>query len=193
MAQPDAASTKPSATPPLAGRFNMPVAPDAWPRSLPQQGRDARARSSGLTIFGIPNARAGGQWPARAERGPGGAQDRTTGPRRTGPKRPKGRVEEAPRTFPVTVPPCSLWSKGGSSLSSPFGLRVAPAPALDCLGPTLSATAFGSGRRRAERDAARAEREAAKVAAAAAEGEVKGLRLALEEARRPFWRRWLGP
>ena len=43
----------------------------------------------------------------------------------------------------------------------------------------------------AERDAARAEREAAKVAAAGAEGEAKGLRLALEEARRPFWRRWL--
>jgi hypothetical protein len=36
------------------------------------------------------------------------------------------------------------------------------------------------------------QREAAKVAAAAAEGEAKGLRLALEEARRPFWRRWLG-
>ncbi len=46
-----------------------------------------------------------------------------------------------------------------------------------------------------ERDAAQAERdrEAAKVAAAAAEGEAKGLRLTLEEARRPFWRRWLGP
>ena len=44
----------------------------------------------------------------------------------------------------------------------------------------------------AERDAARAEREAAKVAAAAAEGEAKGLREALAEARRPFWRRWLG-
>ena len=43
---------------------------------------------------------------------------------------------------------------------------------------------------RAER--AEAEREAAKVAAAAADGEAKGLRLALEEARRPFWRRWLG-
>ena len=27
---------------------------------------------------------------------------------------------------------------------------------------------------------------------ASAEGEAKGLRLALEEARRPFWRRWLG-
>jgi hypothetical protein len=27
----------------------------------------------------------------------------------------------------------------------------------------------------------------------AADGEAKGLRLALEEARRPFWRRWLGP
>ncbi len=38
----------------------------------------------------------------------------------------------------------------------------------------------------------RTEAEAAKVAAAAAEGEAKGLRLALEEARRPFWRRWLG-
>jgi hypothetical protein len=38
---------------------------------------------------------------------------------------------------------------------------------------------------RTERDAARAEREAAKVAAA--EGEAKGLRLALEEARRPLW------
>jgi chromosome segregation ATPase len=57
-----------------------------------------------------------------------------------------------------------------------------------------------------EREAARAEiaverartaqaeqaRESAKVAAAAAEGEAKGLRLALEEARRPFWRRWIG-
>ena len=45
----------------------------------------------------------------------------------------------------------------------------------------------------AERDVARAEREIAKVAAAAAEGEAKGLREALAEARRPFWRRWLGP
>ena len=44
----------------------------------------------------------------------------------------------------------------------------------------------------AERDAARAEREAAKVAAASAEGEARGLREALAEARRPFWRRWLG-
>jgi len=42
-----------------------------------------------------------------------------------------------------------------------------------------------------ERDAARAEREAAKVAAPSAEGEVRGLRDALAEARRPFWRRWL--
>ena len=33
----------------------------------------------------------------------------------------------------------------------------------------------------------KAEREAAKVAAASAEGEAKGLRLALEEAQRPFW------
>jgi hypothetical protein len=44
----------------------------------------------------------------------------------------------------------------------------------------------------AERDAARAEREAAKVAAAEAAGEARGLREALAEARRPFWRRWLG-
>ncbi len=36
------------------------------------------------------------------------------------------------------------------------------------------------------------EREEARIRAAAAEGEAKGLRLALEEARRPFWRRWLG-
>jgi flagellar biosynthesis/type III secretory pathway protein FliH len=36
------------------------------------------------------------------------------------------------------------------------------------------------------------EREAAKVATASAEGRAEGLRLALEEARRPFWRRWLG-
>ena len=48
-----------------------------------------------------------------------------------------------------------------------------------------------AGRAEAERDAARAEREAAKVAAAAAEDETKGLRVALEEARRPFWRRWV--
>ena len=44
----------------------------------------------------------------------------------------------------------------------------------------------------AERDAARSEREAAKVAAALAEGEARGLRLALERAERPFWKRWLG-
>jgi chromosome segregation ATPase len=54
-----------------------------------------------------------------------------------------------------------------------------------------------SERGRADRAEARAtkaeaEREAAKVAAASAEGEVRGLRLVLEEARRPFWRRWLG-
>ena len=40
---------------------------------------------------------------------------------------------------------------------------------------------------------AEAEREAARIAAASAEGEARGLRLALDEARRPFWRRWLGP
>jgi hypothetical protein len=48
-----------------------------------------------------------------------------------------------------------------------------------------------------ERDRARLaqterEREEARVARAAAEGEVKGLRLALEDARRPFWRRLIG-
>ena len=48
-------------------------------------------------------------------------------------------------------------------------------------------------RAEAERDTARAEREAARIAAAAAEGRAEGLRLALEEARRPWWRRWLGP
>jgi hypothetical protein len=60
--------------------------------------------------------------------------------------------------------------------------------------------------RRAERQAATAERDAAAtdiarerdraegalIRAAASEAEVKGLREALEEARRPFWRRWLG-
>ncbi len=35
-------------------------------------------------------------------------------------------------------------------------------------------------------------REEARIRAATAEGEAKGLRLALAEARRPFWRRWLG-
>jgi hypothetical protein len=45
---------------------------------------------------------------------------------------------------------------------------------------------------RARAAQAEREREAATVAAAEAVGEVKGLRLALEEARRPFWRRWLG-
>jgi sarcosine oxidase gamma subunit len=37
------------------------------------------------------------------------------------------------------------------------------------------------------------EREAARIAAASAEGETKGLHKALAEARRPWWRRWLGP
>jgi hypothetical protein len=34
--------------------------------------------------------------------------------------------------------------------------------------------------------------EAARIEAARAEEKVEGLRLALEEARRPFWRRWIG-
>ncbi|MFC7478476.1 hypothetical protein ACFQS7_29420 [Dankookia sp. GCM10030260] len=52
---------------------------------------------------------------------------------------------------------------------------------------------------RARAAQAEREREAARIAAAAAEGEVKGLQVAvtelreaLAEARRPFWRRWLG-
>lgn len=50
-----------------------------------------------------------------------------------------------------------------------------------------------------ERDAAQAEaaklreeREEARIRAAQAESEAKGLREALAEARRPFWRRWIG-
>ncbi len=41
------------------------------------------------------------------------------------------------------------------------------------------------------REQAEREREEARIRAAAAEGEAKGLREALAEARRPFWRRWL--
>ena len=55
-----------------------------------------------------------------------------------------------------------------------------------------------AGKAEAERDAERAraaqaerEREEARIRAAA-EGEARGLREALAEARRPFWRRWLG-
>jgi hypothetical protein len=52
---------------------------------------------------------------------------------------------------------------------------------------------------RARAALAECEREAARIAAAAAEGEAKGLQVAvtelreaLAEARRPFWRRWIG-
>jgi hypothetical protein len=38
----------------------------------------------------------------------------------------------------------------------------------------------------------RTEGEAARIQAAEAKATAEGLRLALEEARRPFWRRWLG-
>jgi hypothetical protein len=38
----------------------------------------------------------------------------------------------------------------------------------------------------------RAEGEAARIQAAEAKATAEGLRLALEEARRPFWRRWIG-
>ena len=38
----------------------------------------------------------------------------------------------------------------------------------------------------------RSEGEAARIQAAEAKATAEGLRLALEEARRPFWRRWIG-
>lgn len=43
-----------------------------------------------------------------------------------------------------------------------------------------------------DRDQARQERETARVEAAGAMGEARALREALDEARRPAWRRWLG-
>lgn len=43
-----------------------------------------------------------------------------------------------------------------------------------------------------DRDQARQEREIARVEAASATGEARALREALDEARRPAWRRWLG-
>ena len=43
-----------------------------------------------------------------------------------------------------------------------------------------------------DRDQARQERETARVEAAGAVGEARALREALDEARRPAWRRWLG-
>src|SRR5437763_6529766 len=44
-----------------------------------------------------------------------------------------------------------------------------------------------------ERDQSRQEREEARVRAASAEGEAaRTLKQALEDARRPFWHRWLG-
>jgi hypothetical protein len=49
-----------------------------------------------------------------------------------------------------------------------------------------------AGRIEQERDEARREREDARVRAASAEGEAKALREALDFARRPAWRRWLG-
>jgi hypothetical protein len=45
---------------------------------------------------------------------------------------------------------------------------------------------------RAEAARERDRAEGALIRAAASEGQTEGLRLALEEARRPFWRRWLG-
>ena len=43
-----------------------------------------------------------------------------------------------------------------------------------------------------ERDDARQERETARIEAARSEGEIKVLREALADARRPFWKRLLG-
>ena len=43
-----------------------------------------------------------------------------------------------------------------------------------------------------ERDVLRQDREDARVRAATAEGEARALREALDDARRPAWRRWLG-
>ena len=43
-----------------------------------------------------------------------------------------------------------------------------------------------------ERDVFRQDREDARVRAATAEGETRALREALDDARRPAWRRWLG-
>ena len=48
------------------------------------------------------------------------------------------------------------------------------------------------GRVEQERDVLRQDREDARVRAATAEGEARVLREALENARRPAWRRWLG-
>ena len=48
------------------------------------------------------------------------------------------------------------------------------------------------GRIEQERDALRQDREDARVRAATAEGEARALREALDDARRPAWRRWLG-
>ena len=77
--------------------------------------------------------------------------------------------------------------------------KVAPEPPslikeLEGEAATLR-SALDRERERADRAESRAiqaerEREEARIRAAAAEGEAKGLRLALEEARRPFWRRW---
>ena len=43
-----------------------------------------------------------------------------------------------------------------------------------------------------ERTKVEAERAAALIRAAALEGELAGLRETLAEARKPFWRRWIG-
>ena len=45
---------------------------------------------------------------------------------------------------------------------------------------------------RSEAARMREEREEARIRAAQAESEAKGLREALAEARKPFWRRWMG-
>lgn len=104
--------------------------------------------------------------------------------------------------------PKAEWDGAGQNERSPDqsrpfkaleGIAGAFREERDRLVAERDAARAGEGKAREEATAERAraaqaerEREAAKVAAASAEGEAKGLRLALEEARRPFWRRWIG-
>ncbi len=85
-----------------------------------------------------------------------------------------------------------LWPTGGGKEVVELRERVGQAEGESgALREQVKAERGRADRAEAERDAARAEREAAKVAAASAEGEAKAMRLTLEEAQRPFWRRWL--
>lgn len=64
--------------------------------------------------------------------------------------------------------------------------------ALEVMREALSASEDREAAAVARAQTAEREREEARVKAAAAEGLAEGLRLALDEARKPFWRRWLG-